>query len=118
MLRPACSRSAKEITEMPVMPRRENSIAETVTFLVAHLGHRIRVEHDDGRRQHYTPVAIPPGIGMVYEPRPRRARLAPDNSPGIGHPIGVFADADRLTCTVCRTGRESVRHTSSERPPS
>jgi hypothetical protein len=82
----------------------------TRAFLTDHLGHRISTfNRRRGKRHYYTLAELDPGTDRASEPYERPWWLTgPDtDAHGPSYSIRhVFAAADELTCTECRTSRE------------
>jgi hypothetical protein len=89
----------------------EDTLLEaTVAFLTEHLGHRIcTYNRHRAQRSYWTHAHIDTRADLAYEPYERPYRLTgPDTDTyGPARAIrSVFAEADELTCTDCRTSRD------------
>lgn len=97
------------MTGTPPTGSEQTPIEATLAFLKDHLGHRISTfNRHRGTRRFYTLADIDPRTDRAYEPYERPWwRTGPDTyEHGPAHSIRyVFAEADELACTECRTSR-------------
>lgn len=88
----------------------ERTLTEsTVAFLTEHLGHRLSTySRHRSKRYYYTLAKVAPDTDRAYEPYERPYWLTGPDTDAYGPSYSirsVFADADELICTECRTSR-------------